>query len=89
MPARCGDCGGTGAKPGTGPETCSHELGAPGTSRNARGFVMFTATCPKCQGQGAVIKQPCKGCEGRGVVERPARSWSPSRPVSMRGNGFV
>ncbi len=71
-PARCGDCGGTGAKPGTKPETCSHCRGA-GHVSNARGFVMFTATCPKCQGQGAVIKQPCKGCEGRGVVERPRK----------------
>ena len=40
---------------------------------NARGFVMFTATCPKCQGQGAVIRHPCKTCEGHGVVERPRK----------------
>jgi molecular chaperone DnaJ len=71
-PARCGDCGGTGAKPGTKPETCPHCRGA-GHVSNARGFVMFTATCPKCQGHGAVIKQPCKGCEGHGVVERPKK----------------
>ena len=71
-PARCSDCGGTGAKAGTKPETCSHCRGA-GHVSNARGFVMFTATCPKCQGHGAVIKQPCKGCEGHGVVERPRR----------------
>ena len=71
-PARCGDCGGTGARAGTKPETCSHCRGA-GHVSNARGFVMFTATCPKCQGQGAVIKYPCKSCEGHGVVERPRR----------------
>jgi molecular chaperone DnaJ len=71
-PARCNDCGGTGAKAGTKPEVCSHCRGA-GHVSNARGFVMFTATCPKCQGQGAVIKQPCKGCEGHGVVERPRK----------------
>ncbi len=71
-PARCGDCGGTGARAGTKPETCSHCRGA-GHVSNARGFVMFTATCPKCQGQGAVIKYPCKGCEGHGVVERPRK----------------
>jgi molecular chaperone DnaJ len=71
-PARCNDCGGTGAKTGTKPEVCSHCRGA-GHVSNARGFVMFTATCPKCQGQGAVIKTPCKGCEGHGVVERPRK----------------
>ncbi|HEY2513612.1 MAG TPA: molecular chaperone DnaJ [Polyangiaceae bacterium] len=71
-PARCGDCGGSGARAGTKPETCPHCRGA-GHVSNARGFVMFTATCPKCQGQGAVIKYPCKTCEGHGVVERPRK----------------
>jgi molecular chaperone DnaJ len=68
-PARCDDCSGSGAKPGTKPETCSHCRGS-GHVSNARGFVMFTTPCPKCQGQGAVIKNPCKTCEGRGLVER-------------------
>jgi molecular chaperone DnaJ len=68
-PARCADCSGSGAKPGTKPETCAHCRGT-GQVSNARGFVMFTATCPRCRGQGAVIKQPCKACEGHGVVER-------------------
>lgn len=68
-PARCDDCGGTGAKAGTKPETCGHCRGT-GHVSNARGFVMFTTPCPKCQGQGVVIKHHCKGCEGRGAVER-------------------
>ena len=71
-PARCGDCGGTGARSGTKPETCPHCRGA-GHVSNARGFVMFTATCPKCQGQGAVIKHACKTCDGHGLVERPRK----------------
>jgi molecular chaperone DnaJ len=80
-PARCGDCGGTGARPGTAPETCSHCRGA-GHVSNARGFVMFTTTCPKCQGQGAVIKHPCKPCQGHGVVER-ARKVTVSFPAGL------
>lgn len=68
-PARCDDCSGSGAKPGTKPEACGHCRGS-GHVSNARGFVMFTTPCPKCQGQGAVIKNPCKPCEGRGLVER-------------------
>jgi molecular chaperone DnaJ len=71
-PARCGDCGGSGARPGTKPETCPHCRGA-GHVSNARGFVMFTATCPRCQGQGGIIKHPCKACDGHGVVEKPRR----------------
>ena len=68
-PVRCDDCNGTGAKSGTKPETCGHCRGS-GHVSNARGFVMFTTPCPKCHGQGAVIKHPCKGCEGRGAVEK-------------------
>lgn len=68
-PARCDDCQGSGAKAGTRPETCGHCRGS-GHVSNARGFVMFTTPCPKCGGQGAVIKQHCKTCEGRGAVPK-------------------
>jgi molecular chaperone DnaJ len=68
-PVRCDDCSGTGAKAGTKPETCGHCRGS-GHVSNARGFVMFTSPCPKCQGQGVVIKHHCKSCEGRGAVEK-------------------
>jgi molecular chaperone DnaJ len=68
-PVRCDDCSGSGAKAGTKPETCGHCRGS-GHVSNARGFVMFTTPCPKCQGQGVVIKNHCKTCEGRGAVEK-------------------
>jgi molecular chaperone DnaJ len=68
-PVRCDDCSGTGAKAGTKPETCTHCRGS-GHVSNARGFVMFTTPCPKCHGQGVVIKHHCKTCEGRGAVEK-------------------
>lgn len=68
-PVRCDDCEGSGAKPGTKPEACGHCRGS-GHVSNARGFVMFTTPCPKCQGQGVVVKHPCKTCEGRGAVEK-------------------
>lgn len=68
-PTRCDDCSGSGAKPGTKPETCGHCRGS-GQVSNARGFVMFTTPCPKCEGQGVVIKSPCKTCGGAGAVEK-------------------
>jgi molecular chaperone DnaJ len=68
-PTRCGDCGGTGAKPGTRPETCPQCRGA-GQVSNARGFIMFTSTCPKCRGAGQVVKQACASCAGQGAVEK-------------------
>jgi molecular chaperone DnaJ len=71
-PARCGDCGGSGAKAGTKPETCPQCRGA-GQVSNARGFVMFTSTCPRCHGQGQLVKQHCATCQGHGVVEKPRK----------------
>jgi molecular chaperone DnaJ len=71
-PSRCDDCSGSGAKPGSKPEQCSQCRGT-GQVSNARGFVMFTTTCGRCRGQGVIIKQVCKTCEGHGVVERPRK----------------
>jgi molecular chaperone DnaJ len=68
-PGRCNDCGGTGASPGTKPETCPQCRGA-GHVSNARGFVMFTTPCQRCHGQGQIIRSACKACQGHGVVQR-------------------
>jgi molecular chaperone DnaJ len=82
-PAACTECTGSGAKPGTKPEACPQCRGS-GQVSNARGFVMFTTTCSRCRGQGAVIKHPCKTCSGRGVVERP-RKVTVSFPAGIDG----
>lgn len=68
-PTRCEDCQGSGAKAGTKPEACSHCRGS-GHVSNARGFVMFTTPCPRCHGQGVVIKEHCRTCKGHGAVEK-------------------
>jgi len=68
-PAPCTDCSGSGAKAGSKPEACSHCRGT-GQVSNARGFVMFTSTCPRCRGAGRVVKNPCPTCGGHGAVER-------------------
>ncbi|MGH7296574.1 MAG: DnaJ C-terminal domain-containing protein, partial [Polyangiaceae bacterium] len=68
-PTACGDCGGSGAKAGTKPETCPQCRGA-GQVSNARGFVMFTSTCPRCRGAGRVVRHACASCGGQGAVER-------------------
>jgi molecular chaperone DnaJ len=69
VPAACTDCGGSGAKAGSKPESCPQCRGS-GQVSNARGFVMFTSTCPRCRGAGRVVKQPCATCSGHGAVER-------------------
>jgi molecular chaperone DnaJ len=68
-PATCTDCGGSGAKAGTKPEACAHCRGT-GQVTSARGFVMFTSTCQRCQGAGRVVRQACPSCAGHGAVER-------------------
>lgn len=67
--APCDDCGGNGAAKGTQPKTCL-QCGGAGQVATQRGFVMFSSTCPRCRGQGAIIEDPCKSCSGRGVVEK-------------------
>lgn len=65
----CPDCGGTGAKKGTSPTTCSACGGTGRVRINQRtpfGVVQTQRTCDKCRGQGQVIDNPCKSCGGTG-----------------------
>ncbi len=65
----CGDCGGSGAAPGSAPSTCPECSGA-GQVRIARGFFAVQQTCPRCGGVGKVIADPCRVCGGGGRVEQ-------------------
>ena len=67
----CKTCHGTGAKPGTSPETCP--------KCNGKGKVMFTQqsffgtvqnvqTCPECSGSGKVVREKCSDCRGTGYI---------------------
>ncbi len=67
----CTSCHGTGAKPGTSPETCS-KCGGKGqvvfTSQSFFGTVRNVQTCPDCHGTGKVIKDKCPDCRGTGYI---------------------
>jgi molecular chaperone DnaJ len=65
----CGECGGSGAKKGSGPETCPTCRGA-GQVRYNQGFLSIARTCSQCGGAGEVIKNPCNECRGSGVVKK-------------------
>ena len=93
----CPNCHGTGAKPGTAPETCS-KCGGKGkvmfTQQSLFGMVQNVQTCPECNGSGKVVKEKCSKCRGNGYVAN-RRKISVSIPagidngqsVRIRGKG--
>ena len=65
----CSTCSGTGAKPGTSPETCSRCGGAGRVNVEQNtpfGRVRTQTTCPTCEGSGQIIKEKCQTCHGDG-----------------------
>ena len=72
----CKTCHGSGAKPGTAPQTCT-KCGGKGqvvfTQQSFFGTVRNVQTCPDCQGTGKVIKEKCPDCRGTGYVPMKKR----------------
>jgi molecular chaperone DnaJ len=64
--APCGTCRGSGAEPGSHPETCQ-QCGGRGQVMHSQGFLMISTTCPICRGEGKIIRKPCSVCEGSGI----------------------
>jgi molecular chaperone DnaJ len=65
----CEDCRGGGAAPGKGPVTCRTCSGQ-GQVRYQQGFFSIARTCSTCQGAGQVITDPCPKCKGQGRLLR-------------------
>ena len=72
----CKTCHGSGAKPGTTPQTCS-KCGGKGqvvfTQQSFFGTVRNVQACPDCQGKGKIIKDKCSDCHGTGFVPMKKR----------------
>ena len=93
----CEHCHGSGAAPGTSPETCSN-CGGTGQVQQRRqtpmGVFATSGPCPRCGGKGKVIGTPCKSCGGSGQV-RQRKTLKVNIPagiddgqiVSLRGQG--
>lgn len=81
----CETCDGSGAAPGTSPETCSRCSGAGAVRVARRGFlgsVMTLTPCDLCAGTGQMIRVRCETCHGNGLT-------SGDRSVSVEIPGGV
>ena len=69
----CPKCNGTGAKPGTSPETCP-KCGGKGqvvyTQQSVLGMLRNIGVCPECNGTGKIIKEKCDKCKGNGYFTK-------------------
>ena len=95
----CETCHGSGAAPGTSPETCP-DCGGSGVVQTRRqtpmGVFASTAPCSRCGGRGKIIKEPCKDCRGSGVVRRQRKIQASvpagidnGQTISIRGQGHA
>jgi molecular chaperone DnaJ len=69
---KCDVCGGSGAKSSGGKSTCP-QCGGSGelrqVSRSMFGQFVNITTCPTCEGEGRIVKDPCTACHGEGRVQ--------------------
>ena len=70
---KCSACGGSGAKAGTSPVTCTRCGGTGQVKTQVRtplGYMTNIGTCPECNGSGKIIKDLCRECRGTGKVRK-------------------
>lgn len=69
----CDTCHGSGAKPGTSKDTCSHCGGAGQVNVQQNtpfGRIVNRRACEHCRGTGQIIKEKCTTCHGAGKVRK-------------------
>ena len=71
---RCGECGGSGAAPGTKARRCTVCNGVGQTrkvySQNRFSTIVTMEPCRTCQGHGQIIDRPCGNCKGSGRARK-------------------
>src|SRR3977135_2552623 len=67
--SECETCNGSGAAKGSSAAACD-TCGGSGQIRISQGFFQLQQTCPRCRGNGTIIKNPCDTCLGQGRVRR-------------------
>lgn len=64
----CEKCGSSGSQ-GGGTKTCT-TCGGNGFIQRQAGIFVQRSVCPKCQGSGEIIENPCTACNGEGRVQK-------------------
>ncbi|MFQ5455108.1 MAG: molecular chaperone DnaJ [Nitrospirota bacterium] len=65
----CSECNGKGAKPGSGLKRCPTCNGA-GQIRFQQGFFTINKTCSQCRGEGEIVTELCKKCNGQKKIKK-------------------
>ncbi len=68
----CPACHSTGAKEGTGLQTCTTCRGSGHITRVTNtilGQMQTSTTCPACGGEGQIIREKCNHCYGNGIIK--------------------
>lgn len=81
--ARCSNCRGSGAAPGTSTHTCPR-CGGSGSLNDNQGLFSLSTVCPDCMGRGTQFDTPCPVCRGTGV-EQKVRSVKVRIPAGVEG----
>ncbi|MFH1571253.1 MAG: molecular chaperone DnaJ, partial [Gemmatimonadota bacterium] len=87
----CKVCEGTGAAAGAAAQTCDTCGGMGQVQQVARSFFGQTVTvtaCPTCQGEGHVVKDPCRECSGEGRV-RDRTSLTVRIPAGVASGNYI
>lgn len=95
----CDTCEGSGAAPGTKPETC-RTCGGMGeervVQRSVLGQFVSVAPCRSCGGEGTLLPHPCETCHGDGRVRKESEidveipaGVSSENFITLRGQGNV
>ena len=80
----CDVCKGSGAAAGAQPVTCK-TCGGRGSIRRQQGFFSVEQTCPSCRGDGRVITNPCRSCNGQGL-KKTTKTISVDIPAGIEDN---
>jgi molecular chaperone DnaJ len=93
----CSACGGSGAKAGTSPTTCTQCNGTGQVQyKQSTPFGQFVnvKACDACRGEGKVISSPCPSCSGKGKVRKSVKikldipaGIDDGQTMSLRGEG--